>query len=90
MKTISVVLTTALAATAVHAFNIVDFERKLDELVRAEHTHAYYFELQGFEGSWIPTALIFGYPNNASACDSILRPAAIENPQLSFRCRSAN
>lgn len=86
----SVVLATALAATAVYAFNIVDFEKKLDDLVRAEHTHAYYFELQGFEGSWIPTALVFGYPNNAGACDSILNAAAIENPQRSFRCRSAN
>ncbi|WP_449045665.1 hypothetical protein [Paracoccus versutus] len=77
-------------ASSADAFDALSFERKIDDLVQKEHEGAYYFEKLGFDGTWIPTILVFGYPNNVGACDSILKAASLENPTLSFRCRAAN
>lgn len=48
---------------------------------------AYYFEKRGIFGDWISTALVFGYPNNSSACMTIMAAAQAENPSMEFRCR---
>ncbi len=46
----------------------------------------YTFDVLAFNNEWVPTVIVFGYPNNASACDSILRPAEKQSPSRTFRC----
>lgn len=86
----ALLFTGQLPLTLVSGYDALAFQNKLDTLVKAEHTHAYYFEKAGFSGEWIPTVLVFGYPNNGGACETILRTAMNENPGLVFRCRAAN
>lgn len=90
MKVVSFATAVAALAGAAYGFEPAEFENKLTELVQEEHEDAYYFEKHAFEGSWLPTVLIFGYPNNAGACDFILQAASTADPALRFRCRPVN
>lgn len=73
------------------SYDADEFQKKLDTLLSesGRMTDAYYFEKLGFHGEWVQTVLVYGYPNNLSACQTILRAADAESPGMSFRCNPA-
>ena len=62
--------------------NLEDFVSK-----NRNDSDLYMFEKLGFHGDYVPTILVFGYPNNKGACGYILKYASEDNPKMQFRCR---
>lgn len=50
---------------------------------------AYWFEMNSLIG-WEKMMLIFGYANNRSVCNHMLKLANIDAPNREFRCVKAN
>lgn len=65
-------------------FGWEEFTRDAQRL--AVQVDGYFLERFGSE-DWISTVLVFGYPDNSSACNSVLSAAEIESPNQRFRCR---
>jgi hypothetical protein len=90
LSLLGVTVASVFSAQVAWSYDAIQFENELDAFVREHHDHAYYFDKLAFDGiTWVPTVLVFGYPNNGAACRSILNAANTENPTLNFRCRSA-
>lgn len=64
------------------------FERDLLSLIREAELHSapWFFQKLSFNGDWHSTVLIYGYPDNEQACNSIARAAKVGSPNARFRC----
>lgn len=92
LKVLPLILLSLFAQTqTTSASNVEEFEKGLSELVKSKKIDAYYLEVRGrvYSHLWFENTLIYGYPNNFSACEEIRRFAENSNPSLTFRCRSA-
>ena len=63
-------------------------EEAMESIQRNQSTQLYWFEKEStiFEGLWIKTILIFGYPDNLTPCEFIRDAAKKDIPSQNFRC----
>lgn len=57
----------------------------------ADPENGYWFEMQNsLDGQWDPVILVFGYADDRSVCDWLVKIGHDENPGRQFRCNAVS
>jgi uncharacterized protein YceK len=73
--------------TKINSDRVIEFATTLK---RDGTDNGMYFLEKDMGLGWNATVLVFGYPDNLSACDLILSTARETSPEVNFRCTLAN
>lgn len=73
------------------SIDIDEFDEEIKRLSKISvDTVPYFLEAKGkILDEWYSTILIYAYPDNREACETVLAAARAETPGQGFRCRSS-